>query len=256
MKTSLKAAAAAAALAAAGAASATPSTVVWTPATTYTQPYLVPHVTYDTYVNAGGNLPTTYGLTMGVIPGEKIQGEVGFDFFYPTAPFGGTPGEMAQVNGKLTAAENLLGGWSPALSVGIANVGFKKDFSDYDTTYAVLGKTFSIGSFGAGGYYGAGSKLLWTNSALKEERAGFMGSYTTPDIKIGLPGLDKIVLSADYASGKNWFGATAASLILYFTPNIDLLTGPVWFTDTKLYKAAYGSDFMWTFQLDVDIPFK
>ncbi len=257
MTKSLKAVAAAAALAAAGAASATPSTVVWTPATTYTQPYLVPHVTYDTYVAEKGMLQNTYGLTMGVIPSDKIQGEVGFDAFYPTAPYGRPhTGDFLQLNGKLSVAENLLGGWSPALSVGIANAGLKSDVSNYDTLHADLGKSFPIGTIAVGGYYGAGSKLLWTNSAGGEERAGFMGSYTSPDIKIGLPGLEKIVVAADYASGKNWFGAAAGALVIYFNSNIDLLTGPVWFTDRTLYKTAYGSDFMWTFQLDVDVPFR
>ncbi len=251
MTKSLKALAAAAALAAAGAASATPSTTVWTPATTYTQPYLVPHLTYDTYVAEKGMLQNTYGLTMGVIPGDKVQGEVGFDAFYP-----GFTKNYLQVNGKITAVENVIGGWSPALSVGIANVGFEKDISDYDLVHGTLAKTTPIGTVGVGGYYGAGSKLLWTNSDAKEERGGFMASYVSPDIKIGLPGLEKIVVAADYASGKNWFGAAAGSLILYFNSNIDLLTGPVFFTDSKLYRAAYGTDFMWTFQLDVDIPFK
>src|SRR5512138_116556 len=125
MTKSLKAAAAAAALAVAGGASATPSTTVWTPATTYTQPYLVPHLTYDTYVAEKGLLQNTYGLTVGVIPGDKVQGEVGFDVFYP-----GITANLFQVNGKLTVPENLLGKWSPALSVGIANVGFEQDVSD------------------------------------------------------------------------------------------------------------------------------
>ncbi len=248
--------AAAAALAVAGTASATPSTTVWTPATTYTQPFLVPHLTYDTYFAEKGNLPGTYGLTMGVLPGDKVQGEVGFDLFYPTAPFGGGTGDFAQVNGKLTVVEGLLGKWSPALSVGIANVGFKKDMSDYDLVHATLGKTLPIGTLGVGGYYGAGSKLLWTNTDGNEERAGFMASYVSPDIKIGLPGLEKIVLSTDYSSGKNWFGAYAAAASVYFTSNVSLLTGPVFFTDSRLYRSVYGTDFMWTAQLDVDVPFR
>lgn len=251
MTKSLKALAASAALAAAGAASATPSTTVWTPATTYTQPYLVPHLTYDTYVAEKGMLQNTYGVTVGVVPGDKVQGELGFDLFYP-----GITGNTLQLNGKLTLVENLLGKWSPALSVGIANAGFEKDYSDYDLLHATLAKTTSIGSLGLGGYYGAGSELLWTGSDGKVSRGGFMASYVSPDIKVGLPGLEKVVLSADYASGKNWFGAVAAAASFYFTSNVALLTGPVFFLDTDLYKTAYGTDFMWTAQLDVDIPFK
>lgn len=251
MTKSLKALAAAAALAAAGTASATPSTTVWTPATTYTQPYLVPHLTYDTYVAEKGMLQNTYGVTLGVIPGDKLLGEVGFDAFYP-----GFTKNYLQVNAKLTVPENLLGKWSPALSLGIANVGFEKGVSDYDLLHATLGKSTPFGTVGVGGYYGAGSDALWIGSDQKVNRAGFMASYASPDIKIGLPGLDKIVLGADVSTGKNWFGAVGAAASLYFTPNVSLLTGPVWFLDSDLYKTAYGTDFMWTAQLDVDIPFK
>jgi hypothetical protein len=60
---------------------------------------------------------------------------------------------------------------------------------------------------------------------------------------------------ADYASGNNAFGAFGAGIGLYFTPSIDILTGPVWFNDTDLFKAAYGAGFMWTVQLDVDLDF-
>jgi hypothetical protein len=73
---------------------------------------------------------------------------------------------------------------------------------------------------------------------------------------MGLPGLDKIVFIADYASGNNAFGAYGGGIGLFFTPAIDILTGPVWFNDSKLYKASYGTDFMWTIQLDVDLEFR
>jgi hypothetical protein len=253
MTKSPKALAVAAALAAAGAASATPSTVVWTPATTYTQTHLVPHLTYDTYVAEKGLLQNTYGLTMGVLPGDKVQGEVGFDLFYP-----GITADYFQVNGKITVVENLLGKWSPALSVGIANVGFEEDVSDYDLLHATLSKTTPIGALAVGGYYGAGSELLWTGSDGAVARSGFMASWASPEIKVGLPGLEKIVFAADYSSGKNWFGAVGAAASLYFTSNVALLTGPVFFLDSDLYgnNPFYGTDWMWTAQIDVDIPLR
>ena len=55
MKKALKALALGTLLAAAPTAQATPSTTYWTPATTYVQPYLVPHITYDTYFGETGN---------------------------------------------------------------------------------------------------------------------------------------------------------------------------------------------------------
>lgn len=247
MKKVLKAVAAVAVLAIAQGASATPSTVVWTPATTYTQPYLVPHLTYDSYVAEKGILANTYGLTVGVIPSDKLQGEIGFDVFYP-----GITADFAQVNARLTLAENLAGPWQPAVSVGIMNVGFEKDVSDYDLLHATLSKTTPFGTLAVGGYYGAGSEVLWTGTD-GVARGGFMASYVSPEIQVGLPGLQKIALAADVSTGKNWFGAVGAGAAIYFTPAVALITGPVFFLDKDLYKATTGTDFMWTAQVDVDV---
>jgi hypothetical protein len=254
MKKALKAFVAVAVLAVAQGASATPSTTFWTPETTYTQPYAVPHITYDTYVAEKGILQNTYGLTVGVLPFEKLQGEIGFDLFYPT--LSKFTEDFAQVNAKLTLPENAFGEWQPGVSFGIANAGFKTDVSNYDLLHLSIGKTLPVvGAVAIGGYYGAGSKLLWTGSDGNVNRAGFMASWTSPDIKIGRPGLDKLIFLADFASGKNWMGAVGGGLGLYFTPAIDILTGPVVFLDKDFYDAAAGTNFLWTVQLDVDVDF-
>jgi hypothetical protein len=233
---------------AASRASATPSTTFWTPATTYTQPYLVPHLTYDTYVAERGMLQNDYGLTIGVLPFEKLQGEVGFDVFYP-----GLTRDNLYLNAKVTLPEGAYAAWQPGVSFGIQSVGFKADYSDYDHLHLSVSKGFAgIGTFVVGGYYGL-NETLYLGSDGKAARAGLMASYTSPDIKVGLPGLDKIVLVGDYATGKNAFGGGGVGAALYFTPAIALLTGPVWFNDSNLMKATYGADFMWSFQLDVDV---
>lgn len=253
MKNALKAAAAAAVLATASTAWATPSTTFWTPATTYTQPLGVPHLTYDTYFGEQGALQIDTGLTVGVLALPKLQAEVGVDLFFPTLTAGGQLGtfDFAQVNGKLTLPESAFGSWSPALSVGIANVGFEKDVSDYNLIHATLGKTTPIGLVGVGGYYGAGSEVLWTGSK-GEERAGFMASWVSPDIKIGAPGLDKIIFLADVTTGNNWLGAVGGGIGLYFTPAIDVLMGPVFFLDKDFYASVGIPDWLWSVQLDVD----
>jgi hypothetical protein len=251
MKRCLKAAALAALLAGAHTARATPSTVFWTPATTYTQPFLVPHLTYDSYVAEKSFVANDYGLTMGVIPSERIQGEVGLDLFQP-----GKVGDLLQANGKLTLVEGAYGKWQPGVSLGIMNVGFKKDVSNYDLVHLDLGKSLPYGTFVVGGYYGAGSKLLWTGSGGKVNRAGVMGSYTSPDLTLNLTGLQKINAFADVASGKNWLGAVGAGVGFYFTPAIDVLTGPVWFFDDRLAKSLYGSSTVWSVQLDVDFDLR
>ncbi len=165
MKKALKAMAAAAVLAAAPAAWATSSTTFWTPATTYVQPYLVPHITYDTYVAEKGGLPNDYGLTVGVLPFEKLQAEVGVDSFLP-----GIAQNNLYLNGKLAIPEGALGKDLPGVSAGVVQ------------------------------------------------------------------------------TGNNSFGAVGGGIGLYFTPAIDILTGPVFFNDSALVK----SDFMWSVQLDVD----
>lgn len=254
MKKALKALVGAAILAAAQDASATPSTTFWTPETTYVQPYAIPHITYDTYVAEKGILANTYGLTIGVLPFDKLQGEVGFDLFYPTLTY--FTQDVAQVNAKLVVPENAFGEWQPGVSVGVCNVGFKSDVSNYDMLHLSIGKTLpAIGSVAIGGYYGAGSKLLWTGSDGNVNRAGFMASWTSPDIKIGRPGLDKIIFLADVATGKNWMGAVGGGIGLNFTPTIDILTGPVYFLDKGLYTALAGTNLLWTVQLDVDVDF-
>ena len=268
MKRALEVAVLASLLAAATPAHATPSTTFWTPATTYVQPYLVPHLTYDTYVAEKGLLQNDYGLTVGVLPWEELQGEVGLDLFLPGGPSlasglphpvsgkGTQAKDNAYLNAKVGIPENTWSPYMPGVSAGIMSVGFASDYSNYNHLHAETGKTFGpVGNFTVGGYYGLNEKL-YVSSSGKTERAGFMASWTSADIKMGLPGLDKIVFIADYASGNNAFGAYGGGIGLFFTPAIDILTGPVWFNDSKLYKASYGTDFMWTIQLDVDLEFR
>ena len=57
-------------------------------------------------------------------------------------------------------------------------------------------------------------------------------------------------------SGKNSFGGGGPGIGIYFTPAIDILTGPVFFFDKALqppFAPETGSSMMWTVQLDVDI---
>jgi hypothetical protein len=247
MKKALKAVAAAAVLATAPAAWATSSTAFWTPATTYVQPYLVPHITYDSYVAEKGGLQNDYGLTVGVLPFEKLQGEIGVDSFMP-----GLAKNNLYLNGKLVIPEGAFDKLQPGVSVGVLGVGFEKDVTDFNVLHATVAKTFPVvGNVAVGGYYGLNDKLLVSSDG-KKQQGGFMAAWTSRDIVLDLPGLQKIIFLADVQTGNNVFGAWGAGIGLYFTPAIDLLTGPVFFNDSDLMKNAYGSDFMWSVQLDVD----
>lgn len=247
----LKATLAAVTLLAAASASATPSTAFWTPATTYTQPFLVPHLTYDTYVGEQGILQPDYGLTIGVLPWEKLQGEVGIDVLLP-----GAVEDNFYLNAKITVPEGAYADWQPGVSFGIQSVGFKKDYSDYNHLHLTIAKTFPvIGNVAVGGYYGL-NETLYTSSTGSNEQAGFHAAWTSPDINVKVTGLDKIVFIADYASGKNYFGALGLGVGFYFTPTIDVLTGPVFVNDKDLFKASFGSDFYWSVQVDVDFDLR
>lgn len=248
MNNALKAAVAAAVLTAAFAARATSSTTFWSPATTYVQPYLVPHVTYDSYVAEKGALQNDYGLTIGFLPFEKLQGEVGVDSFLP-----GLAKKNVYLNGKLVIPENAFSSYQPGISFGVVGAGLEKDVSDFNILHAEIGKTFPIvGNLVVGGYYGLNEDLLVSFDG-KKQQAGLMAAWTSPDLVVNLPGLTKVNFIADLQTGKNVFGAWGAGIGLYFTPAIDILMGPVFFNDKDLAKNTFGTDFMWSVQLDIDV---
>jgi hypothetical protein len=276
MKKALKPLAAAALLASATVASATPSTVVWTPATTYTQPFLIPHITYDTYFGERQMLQETLGLTVGFVPDNKwVEGEVGVDVMYPLFPTttGSNAGKVETksaflFNGKLSLKEGALHEYAPGLSVGAYGLGLTKDLTDYNILYAALGKTIgAYGTVSVGGYTGNNKLLVKYDAATgetKKDETGFMASYASPKLNLGYTGLKDVSLGLDYQSGDNAFGAFGAAVTFYFTDAISLLTGPVIFNNK--YSAAGlninsygpsepGNTLVWTVQLDVDVDF-
>jgi len=234
-------------------AGATPSTTYWAPSTTFVQGYLVPHITYDTYFGKGiypgqaGSpiYPVTTGLTMGVLPWEKIQLEVGFDLLLPSD-------DPALFNAKLGTPEGTFFDGSPSLCAGIFGVGTKGDVTNYDILYGQIQKNLPWGGYlSAGGYVAVGPDKLWMSSTGDVNKAGFIGAIASPDIVVDIPGLKKIILVADVQTGKNAFGAGGAGVYFYFTDSIDILTGPIFFFDGDLQPGQ--SSWMWTMQLDIDV---
>ena len=62
----------------------------------------------------------------------------------------------------------------------------------------------------------------------------------------------KIGFAADIQTGKNILGAWGVGSNIFFADHVSLLTGPVFFLDKNLQPGGQG--FMWTMQLDIDIP--
>jgi hypothetical protein len=237
-----------------GVARATPSTTYWAPSTAGCQAFRVPHVTYDTYFGkgpaAGGagapNYPIDTGLTTGVLPWSRVQGEVGFDVLLPSPdPF--------YLNAKLCTPESSLFRGSPALSAGIYNLGTREGVTDFNVLHFMAQKAVGgTGYFAAGIYHGLGSEALFTSSEGKVVRTGGLAGFVSPSIDVNLKGLKKVNLTADVQTGRNVLGAGGVGVYLYFTDTISLLTGPVWFFDKALQPG--GRNTLWTFQIDVDVP--
>lgn len=232
-------------LGAATAARATPSTVVWAPSTTYTQPFMTPHLSYDTYFRKDADYPTTVGLTIGLIPSDVVQAEAGFDLLYPSD-------DPVVLNGKVTLLEEKLFAYQPALSIGVANAGVTSA-TNYAMVYGMLGKTVpGIGATVAAGLGYGIDDTLWVDENGEADQTVFLGSITSPTLDIGKPWLSGLALAADVQTGSNSFAAAGAAAVLYFTPSIGLLTGPVFFLERETQPGR--SDFMWTMQVDVDVP--
>jgi hypothetical protein len=228
---------------------ATPSTTYWTPMTVDIQPYGVLHAGIDNYFtvfrkaeDGGGQFPTDVGLTLGVLPFDKVKMEIGVDLMessdYPLS-----------FNAKIGIPEDAYFSGQPTLQLGVFNAGTKKDVTNQDVVYAVIGKSVpGIGRLSAGPYWG--NKKVLVDKDGEAENTGFMVAFD----HAFLPVKDKegnefsrVVLAADYASGKNAIGGGGAGAYWFFTKDISLLTGPVFFNEE-----AINGKWKWTFQLDVN----
>lgn len=233
---------------------ATPSTTYWAPTSATCQSWAVPHLTYDSYfaqgpatgIGGAPGYPTDLGLTSGLLRYEKIQAEAGFDVLYPTQ-------DPLLLNAKICTPESSTFDGSPALGFGIYNVGLKRNVTDMNVLYFMAQKTIpGIGGYIAlGGYHGLNKKLL-TNSNGDAVQSGLLAALASPDIDIGLKGLKKINFVADIQTGKNILGAWGFGSNIFFAENVSILLGPVFFFDKGLQPG--GRNFLWTTQLDVDIP--
>lgn len=244
-----------------GMAFATPSTTYWTPDTSDIQPYNVWHIGEDNYFTLGRkanktDLPTDVGLTVGVLPFEKVQMEVGFDWIEPTT-------DPLYFNLKLGTPEGALFDGSPALNIGIFNAGIdRKDATkdgdgrtDYNIVDLIVGKTLplSLGRIHVGVY--SGNKKVLVDKNGDKENTGYMLAWDMGIIRQKEADggeYHKWVFAADYASGKNAIGGGGVGVYHYFTKNISLLTGPVWFNDPAVALGNANVKWVWTTQLDIN----
>lgn len=268
MKKIIKAVALAAALTVGGVlgfglteANATPSTTYWTPATSDVQPYGVLHIGIDNYFTIArkgnrGDLPTDLGLTIGALPYDKLQLEVGVDWFEPST-------DPLFFNAKLGTPEGSLFEGSPALNIGIFNVGVDSKEAaddgdgrtDYNIVDFIVGKTLpaGLGRIHVGAYAGNNKTLVDKNG--DKENTGFMVGWDMGIMRMKEADggeYHKWIFAADYASGKNAIGGGGVGVYHYFTKNISLLTGPVWFNEPVVAIGNENIHWVWTTQLDIN----
>lgn len=220
----------------------TPSSTYWTPCTIDIQPAGVNHLGIDNYSNIGtshplGQFPTDIGLEWGARLTPKLAVEYGFDIL--TSP-SITP---YYFNAKIGFRENVLAKNAPALQLGFFNWGTQRSGVDsrQNIIYLVTGKTLANNKTRLMAAYYSGNADVLISGASQAESNGYMVAF---DHQI-VPG--KWVLAGDYASGKNAIGGGGIGVYYYCTPNISLLSGPVWFNDTSI-----NGDTKLTVQLDIN----
>jgi hypothetical protein len=226
-------------------AHATPSSTFWTPMTLDMQPYGLLHVGVDNYFTAGrklddgaGAFPTDLGLTIGVLPGTKLQAEVGVDYLEPTD-------HPWVFNFKVGAPEKTLSSQSPALQVGMFGLGTGPGTNE-NVLYAIVGKSLPpVGRLSVSPYTGNGSVLK--DARGNESKSGIMVAYDHG--LIAAKDFNRLVIAADYASGNNVIGGGGVGLYYYFSSTISLVGGPVWFNEKQL-----NGENKWSLQLDINQP--
>jgi hypothetical protein len=242
-----------------GAAMATPSTQIWIPSTDV-QAYKTLHLGIDSYFRAsgkGGNGGPVrdanvydLGLTAGVLPFEKLQMEVGVDYVTLGNELDNHP---VMFNAKLGTPEDALFKNSPAIAVGIYNLGLKQiptATPGMNMVYGLVAKTLpaigpvpSLGRISAGGYHGSETALTDVNG--KGANDGVLLSWDRTMSEIS----DKLWLAVDYQSGNSAVGALNVAFAWSFSKNVSVIFG----YDIYKEKALAGNN-TFTTQVDINFP--
>lgn len=246
--------------AAAGAALATPSTQIWIPSTDI-QPFKVGHLNIDSYFRASSIGKSTgdptirdtnvwdIGPTIGILPFEKVQAEVGFDYLVNSTNI--NDHHPLSGNFKVGIPEDAFFKFMPAFAVGMYNIGpssYEKGRAPFiasgqNIVYGLLARTLPIvGRISAGGYHGSQRALIDANGHSANEGALVSWDRTMTELT------DKLWVGVDYMSGNNVNGAVSFGASWAFSKNVSVILG----YDIWKEKALAGNN---TFTVQVDINF-
>jgi hypothetical protein len=251
-------------------ASATPSTQIWIPSTDI-QPYKTVHLNVDSYVrtkkenpanltgaSSGQGLPPLYviGPTVGVLPYEKVQAEVGFDLMYGGANTGfGLDKYPAYGHFKIGMPEDNA--WIPAVAVGMYNIGTKSGdarkgelATNQDIAYGLVAKTLPVIGRLSAGYFVGNKKVLVKDTVdasgnFRSDEKGVLLSWDRTLTEIS----DKIWVGVDYQGSKSAVGALNFGVSYAFAKNVSVILG----YDVYNNKKVAGEN-TFTVQVDINVP--
>lgn len=224
---------------------ATATTHIWAPSTDV-QAYNKWHLTSDFYVPTENDVNdvrpltiTNLGLTIGVLPLEKLNAEVGFDHKSGT----GLDDYPLYFNTKVGIPENAYGKIFPALAVGIYDVGTKNDKTDFNVAYFKMAKTFSAGDFSLGrfslGYFKGKADLL--KNGEKKDNDGSLIAWERTLTEIS----DKVWVAVEYQGSRSAYGTTNLGFSYKFSDNTSVIFA------YDIYNNRNLAD-TYTVQLDID----
>lgn len=233
-------------------AMATGSTQIWIPSTDI-QAFKTVHLGIDNYIRtqkqADGSIGSGIydaGLTVGVLPFEKIQAEIGIDYLsmgdkvYDVHP--------VYFNAKVGTPEGSLFKGSPAIAVGAYNFGTKANLTNYNMAYALIAKTIPVVGRLSVGYY-TGSKTLLVDDLLAPSNSGLLASWDRPMTEIS----DKLWLAVDYQGGKNYLGALNVGFSWLFSKNVSVIFGYNIYNNKNAYYNMNNTNAnSFTTQLDIN----
>jgi hypothetical protein len=251
------------------AAEASPTSQILIPSTDI-QKFLKLRLDIDNFFRGSGNPEATpypgasrdanvldLGLTVGVLPYQKLQMEVGCDYLVTA----NDPNDQHPWSGnlKLVTPEGSLFDQSPALALGVYNARPVKDVATADAPSVVSGQNIfyglaaktlpslgglpALGRFSAG-YY-RGSRRALVDSSGRPDNTGLLLSWDRVIGEIS----DRLWVGVDYFGGHNSNGAVSMAFSWAFANNVSLLFGYNMYTHQNLA----GSN-TFTTQVSIEIP--
>ncbi len=224
-----------------GIASSTPSTQIWIPSTDIQAAGTV-HLGHDTYIKTesqnGVTEPTVTntGITIGVLPYQKVQMEIGIDY----RDTGGEHEYPLYFNAKIGIPEDTIFNGSPAISLGGYDFGTEHNVTNYNIFYALVSKNIGkLGRFSLGYYTGNEDLLVDLNG--KKDNSGILLSWDRTITEIS----QKLWAAIDYMGGENVYGAFSFGIGWRFASNVGVILGYDIYNES-FYKPTA------TIQVDID----